>query len=61
MSGDMEPVVKALAHGPPSRIAKTILKVPANGSYFPGSTSRFIRSESTLFKENSVDPQKNEQ
>ena len=26
LSGDMEPIVKALAHGPPSRIAKTVLK-----------------------------------
>ena len=48
LSGDTEPVVKALAHGPPSRVAKTILKCKS------------LRTE-VISQVLRVDPQKNEQ
>lgn len=45
LSGDMEPIVKALAHGPPSRIAKTVLKCKTLRTEIISQVLRVVASE----------------
>lgn len=45
LSGDMEPIVKALAHGPPSRIAKTVLKCKTLRTEIICQVLRIVASE----------------
>jgi len=45
LSGDMEPIVKALAHGPPSRVAKTILKCKSLQKEVTSQVLRVVSSE----------------
>jgi len=45
LSGDMEPIVKALAHGPPSRIAKTVLKCKILRTEIISQVLRVVASE----------------
>ena len=63
LSGDMEPIVKAFAHGSTLKNCKNSSKMQdfENGNHLSRSTHRCIRDESTLFKEKSIDPQKNKQ
>lgn len=45
LSGEMEPIVKALAHGPPSRIAKTVLKCKTLRTEIISQVLRVVASE----------------